>query len=223
MKYADLIQFDPIESVVELRSADKRERAESLVRNYVISDAMAERLTDVVFPQLQFHKPADNKGLMVVGNYGTGKSHLMAVLSAIAEHEDAVEALTNERVAEAAASVAGQFQVIRTELGSTQMRLRDFVCRELEAALDERGVTYQFPAYDKVGNHKGAFEDMMRAFEGEHRDQGLLLVVDELLDYLRTRSSQDLTLDLNFLREVGEVCRDSKFPLRRGSAGDPLR
>ena len=37
-------------------------------------------------------------------------------------------------------------------------------------------------------------------------DHGLLIVVDELLDYLRTRRDQELILDLNFLREVGESC-----------------
>ena len=36
-------------------------------------------------------------------------------------------------------------------------------------------------------------------------------MVDELLDYLRTRKDQELILDLNFLREVGEVCRDLRF------------
>ena len=38
-----------------------------------------------------------------------------------------------------------------------------------------------------------------------------LLVVDELLDYLRTRRDQELILDLNFLREVGEMCKDLRF------------
>jgi len=37
------------------------------------------------------------------------------------------------------------------------------------------------------------------------------VVVDELLDYLRTRKDQELILDLNFLREVGEVCKDLRF------------
>ena len=36
-------------------------------------------------------------------------------------------------------------------------------------------------------------------------------MVDELLDYLRTRKDQELILDLNFLREIGEVCKDLKF------------
>ena len=36
-------------------------------------------------------------------------------------------------------------------------------------------------------------------------------MVDELLDYLRSRKDQELILDLNFLREMGEVCKDLEF------------
>jgi chromosomal replication initiation ATPase DnaA len=86
VKYSDLIQFEPIETVVQLREADSAADARRLVETFVISDRMAELLSELVFPQLQFSKPADNKGILVVGNYGTGKSHLMAVVSAIAEH-----------------------------------------------------------------------------------------------------------------------------------------
>lgn len=82
MKYSDLIQFEPIETVVQLREADSATDARRLVETFVISDRMAELLSELVFPQLQYDKPADNKGILVVGNYGTGKSHLMAVVSA---------------------------------------------------------------------------------------------------------------------------------------------
>ena len=51
----------------------------------------------------------------------------------------------------------------------------------------------------------------MASFHQEFPDHGLLLVVDELLDYLRTRKDQELILDLNFLREIGEVCKDLRF------------
>jgi len=85
LKYGDLIQFEPIESVVQLRDADEVSAARQLVRTYVISEDMAEKLVNIVVPQLQFDQPTDNKGLMVVGNYGTGKSHLMSVISALAE------------------------------------------------------------------------------------------------------------------------------------------
>ena len=75
MKYGDLIQFEPIESVVQLRDADEAVAARQLVQTYVISEEMAEKLVNLVVPQLQFDQPMDNKGLLVVGNYGTGKSH----------------------------------------------------------------------------------------------------------------------------------------------------
>ena len=66
MKYGDLIQFDPIETVVQLRDADKTNAARQLVSTYVVSDEMADRIASLVIPQLQFEQPVDNKGILVV-------------------------------------------------------------------------------------------------------------------------------------------------------------
>ena len=216
MKYGDLIQFDPIESVVQLRDADKSSAAQVLVSTYVISDEMAERLTQLVIPQLQFDQPADNKGLLVVGNYGTGKSHLMSVISSLAADASLSEKLKNDDVRKAAAQIAGRFKVIRTEIGATTMSLRDILVAELEEHLEKLGVDYEFPEVGTVPNHKRAFEDMMAKFGEVFPEHGLLLVVDELLDYLRTRKDQELILDLNFLREIGEICKDLRFRFMAG-------
>jgi len=211
MKYGNLIQFDPIESVVQLRVADELTAAQQLVRTYVISDEMAEKIITLVFPQLQFDQPADNKGLLVVGNYGTGKSHLMSVISAIAENKELVNEVTNNKVAEAAPTIAGRFKVVRTEIGATTMSLRDILVAELEEHLGKMGVDFTFPDVGQISSSKRAFEDMMVAFHEKYPEQGLVLVVDELLDYLRSRKDQELILDLSFLREIGEVCRDLRF------------
>ncbi|MEA3639187.1 MAG: DUF6079 family protein [Lamprobacter sp.] len=216
MRYGDLIQFDPIETVVQLRDADKSSAAAQLVRSYVISDEMAERLRQLVFPQLQFDQPVDNKGLLVVGNYGTGKSHLMSVLSSLAADASLTPGLKNDGVRDAASQVAGRFKVIRTEIGATTMSLRDILVAELEEHLDKLGVEYVFPEAGTITSHKRAFEDMMAKFGEVFPKHGLLLVVDELLDYLRTRKDQELILDLNFLREVGEVCKDLRFRFMAG-------
>lgn len=211
MKYGDLIQFDPIETVVQIRDADELSAAQRLVSSYVMSDEMAERLAAVVFHQLQFERPADNKGIFVVGNYGTGKSHLMSVISAIAEHAELAPLLTNPHVAATVPSIAGKFKVVRTEIGATTMSLRDILVGQLEEHLATLGVDYTFPATSQVSSNKPAFEAMMAAFGERYPDQGLLLVVDELLDYLGTRKDQELILDLSFLREIGEVCKDLRF------------
>lgn len=216
MKYGDLIQFDPIESVVQLRDADKAAAARAFVQSYVISEEMAERLARLVMPQLQFDEPADNKGLLVVGNYGTGKSHMMSVISSIAGEAALLPELRHEGVREAAERIAGRFRVIRMEIGAVTMSLRDIVVQELERHLANFGVDYAFPSTGTITNHKPAFEDMMAAFDHACPGQGLLLVVDELLDYLGTRKDQDLLLDLNFMREIGEVCKDLRFRFMAG-------
>jgi len=216
MKYGDLIQFDPIESVVQLRDADKSNAAQHLVNTYVISEEMAERLTQLVIPQMQFDQPVDNKGLLVVGNYGTGKSHLMSVVSSLAADASLLEGLNHSGVRDAAGQIAGKFKVIRTEIGAITMSLRDLLVAELEENLEKIGVEYVFPDTGTITSHKRAFEDMMTKFGEVFPEHGLLLVVDELLDYLRTRKDQELILDLNFLREVGEICKDLRFRFMAG-------
>jgi len=211
MKYSDLIHFEPIETVVQLREADTESEARRLVETFVVSDRMTELLVDTLIPQLQFETPSDNKGLLIVGNYGTGKSHLMAVVSSVAEHADLAQRIKSARVADRAAQIAGRFKVIRAEIGSTTMSLRDIVCTVLEDKLARLGVKFEFPATKDRHENKSAFQEMMAAFQAVHSGRGLVLVIDELLDFLRSRKDQELSLDLTFLREIGEVCKGTRF------------
>ena len=68
----DLIQVDPIESVAQVRDADKSSDAYTLLNTCVISDAMAERLSQLIISQMQFDQPIDSKGLLLVGKRRTG-------------------------------------------------------------------------------------------------------------------------------------------------------
>src|SRR5260370_25888196 len=91
------------------------------------------------------------------------------------------------------------------------MPLRHIVCSVLEDGLARLGVTYAFPSTADRYENKSSFDEMMAAFQAVHHDNGLILVLDELLDYLRSRADQALSLDLSFLRELGEVCKGSRF------------
>ena len=48
MKYGDLVQFEQIESVIQLLDAGRPDEAKKLVTTYVISDDMAERIAQRV-------------------------------------------------------------------------------------------------------------------------------------------------------------------------------
>ena len=52
MRYGDTIRFDPIESVVQLRLANQGDEAMRLVKNYVISDEMADPTADRVLDRM---------------------------------------------------------------------------------------------------------------------------------------------------------------------------
>ena len=210
MRYSDLIQFEPIESVIQLLDANRPDEAKKLVSTYVMSDDMAERIAKLMIPQLSFDEAVDHTGVLVVGNYGTGKSHLMSVLSLVAEDAAYAQLIQHPKVAEAAETIAGKFKVHRIEI-SSQMSLRDIITQQLELFLEKNGVSYTFPPADRVTNNKAAFEEMMAAFAEVHPNQGILLVVDEFLDYLRSRRDHDLVLDLSFLREIGEVTKHLRF------------
>jgi hypothetical protein len=211
MKYNELIQFEPLETVIQFLDANNAASRERLVNAYVISDEMADRIDNIIFPQLQFDEPLDNKGILVVGNYGTGKSHLMAVISGIAEDASLLDSLKSEEVRKNADHVAGRFKVIRTEIGSTTRTLREVIIAELEIFLEDNGIDYKFPPTDGLNNHYEAFGKMMDAFDKKHPGKGLLFVVDELLDFLRQKNQQQLIFDLGFLREIGQICKDLRF------------
>jgi hypothetical protein len=213
MKYSDIINFNPIQTVIQLKDANDETKAKNLVESYVMSDEMAEKFNGGILEELQFDEVIDNKGVLIVGNYGTGKSHLMSLISAIANNADNLNYLGNKKFASYSEKIAGKFEVLRIEIGSVSNSLRNIVTGELERDLEKRGIKFEFPSADKITNNKEALIEMMYKFEDKYPDKGYLLVVDELLDYLRTRKEQELILDLNFLREVGEFIKDSRFRL----------
>ena len=211
MKYRDLITFQPIQSVKVLTEASALDQAKEDVHTFVISDRMLDLLRDVIVPNLRLDKPVDAKGIFIVANYGTGKTHLMSVISAVAEHTELLTEVTRGDAAETMQPLAGRYEVIRHEIGATTMSLRDIVCSRLETGLKQLGATYAFPPLSQVSGTKDSLQEMMAAFESVHPGSGLLFVLDELLDYLRGRKDAELNLDLRFLREVGEICRGTRF------------
>lgn len=209
--YGDLVQFEPLMEIKQLTLANQLDVARQDVATFVVSDDMRRALAGILVPHLRFDTGGAHKGLFMVATYGTGKTHLMSVVSAIAEHAELLADLADAEARDVLAPVAGQFRVVRMEIGTTTMALRDFVCDRLERELSDMGVAYHFPPMDQVPGTKDLLQEMMQAFQAVHPDHGLLFVLDELLDYLRSRRDLELIRDLAFLREVGEICQPTRF------------
>lgn len=211
MKYSDLISFNPIEDVIQLTTADDANRAKEYVKSYVMSDTMAVNLKSPVLDQLQMDEVVDNKGVLVVGNYGTGKSHLMSVISSIAKDADNLQYLQNKNFAKEMECIAGKFEVLRIEIGGVTMSLREILFGFIEDDFAARGIDFEVPDFDTVRDNKKLIRDMMMAFSTKYPDKGYLIVVDEFLSYLTSRDERQIVLDLEFFRALGEMCSKSKL------------
>jgi len=194
MKYSDLINFNPIESIIQINEADDKAKAISLTKSYVMSDDMAEKIERGIINELQLDEVVDNKGVLLVGNYGTGKSHLMSVISAVAADKENLQYLQNKKFAKDMERLAGRFEILRIEIGSTTMSLRNIILNKVEQDFKKRGLEFSFPKDGEIVNNKEVLENMLEIFSAKYSDKGYLIVVDEFLDYLGGRKEQEIKL-----------------------------
>lgn len=211
MKYSELISFNPIEDVIQLTTADDKNKAREYVKTYVMSDKMAESMQAPMIDQLQMDEVIDNKGVLIVGNYGTGKSHLMSVISSIATDIDNLQYLQNKKFAKDMECIAGKFEVLRIEIGGVTMSMREILFGFIQDDFEQRGIEFNVPDFSTVRDNKKLIKDMMMAFSAKYPDKGYLIVVDEFLSYLSSRDEREIVLDLEFFRALGEMCSKSKL------------
>ena len=131
MKYSELIHFEPITEVVKFSETHKSDYQNNLVKTFVFSETFKDHLIPLMVRNLDFTYSGESFGLQVVGNYGTGKSHLMSLVSLIAEHEQLIDLVQEEKPKKSLKAISGKFKVLRFELGGTES-LWDFVTFKIE-------------------------------------------------------------------------------------------
>lgn len=214
MKYKELIHFEPITSVVKLVNAGELAVAETLVKTFVFSKKIKEDMLEVIIKNLIPNASYETKGIQIVGSYGTGKSHLMALVSAIAENADLIKHLASDDIKQSFQKIAGQYKVLRFEIG-TDKPLKDIFFAQLERYLSKQKIDFAFDE-KSLDSWKVEISKMMAAFEGKFPKHHFLIVIDEMLEYLKGRRPAELNNDLMLLRQLGEACDNSRFKLMFG-------
>jgi hypothetical protein len=100
LRIGDLIHVPDVETVIDLSEVrdldpedpENRVTLENLGHSFVITDDIRDILT-IVFGYLD---RKEGRGFFVIGNYGTGKSHLLSVLGLTARYSWAQKALQNK-------------------------------------------------------------------------------------------------------------------------------
>ena len=214
MKYKELIHFEPITTIVKLVDSKDKKVAANLVKTFVFSGKIKEDLDEVIIKNLVPDPPYETKGIQIVGSYGTGKSHLMALVSAIAENENLLEHLATESLKKMFKKIAGKYKVLRFEIG-TDRPLKDIIFSQIERFLEKEKIEFTF---DETSNFswKELLQQMIGEFESKFPNKHFLIVIDEMLEYLKGRNPTELNNDLMLLRQLGEVCDNSRFKIMFG-------
>src|SRR5690554_4219485 len=210
MKYKELINFEPITEIVKFSRTKDSDYQKSLIKTFVFSDTFKDHLIPLMIRNLDFTESGESFGLQVVGNYGTGKSHLMSLVSLIAEDKSLLDLVNESKPKKDLSAIAGKFKVLRFKLGNTES-LWEVITYQIESYLKEIGLDFSFdghgpkPYFDKL-------QLMMAEFEEKFPDKGFMIVIDEMLAYLKGRSAADkLNQDLAVLQALGQACDKSKF------------
>lgn len=211
MKYKDLIQFEPISEVIKFARLAEADYRQSLVRNFVFSNAYASAIIPDICRNLDYTSSQETYGLQIVGNYGTGKSHLMSLFSLIAEDADYLPLVNDEKARKVLANIAGKYKIIRFELGNDD-ELWKIVCFQIDNSLKEFGVDYKLSSDISQDTYYNKLQRMMAHFEAKFPDKGLMVVIDEMLAYLKGRSDgAKINRDLAVLQALGQMSDHSRF------------
>lgn len=202
----DLIHFEEVEEVIKLR---KEEKAQEYVETYVISDSLRRNLLYM----LEILASPTHKSFNVVGNYGTGKSHFLFFVAALLEHPEMRALVRDGQVRSAAQKLERHYLVVKFELGAAaETPLRhiffDQVRRQL---LDSYDIEVRELDLATAYDNKRNVLDILADIKAVDPEAGLVVVVDEISDFLKQKPKETMAYDLALLRELGEVSQDSDF------------
>lgn len=211
MKYKDLIQFESVDEIIKFDKLNDGDYRDRLVKTFVFSHSFENFIIPRICRELDLDSTQETRGLQVVGNYGTGKSHLMSLFSIIAEDAHYLDFVNNQKAKECLEIIAGRYKVVRFEISGTDS-LWDMITYQIDKYLDKWGVEYSIYDDNRPVPYYEKLQKMLAAFEEKYPDKGFMFVIDEMLSYLQGHAQPHLLgSDLQVLQALGHMSDRTKF------------
>jgi hypothetical protein len=191
-RIADLVEVTAAETVVRLDGSPGR-------LDQLVLTGDVTRSLDAVLEAAQ--GPA-GAGFLLVGHFGSGKSHFLAALAELLSEPDRARGLRGwDARARGLAVAARRSLPVTVPLVEyrAEANLEDVAWRRAWQALDREP--------PPVASDRSAAWDGLLAAARDSGRSGLLLLIDELSEFLRAKRGPALTEDLRFLQFLGEWAR----------------
>jgi hypothetical protein len=190
-RIADLVEVTAAETVVRLDGAPGR------LDELVLTGDVTQSLMAV----LEAAQGPTGAGFLLVGHFGSGKSHFLAALAELLADPPAARCRGwDDRARELARSARPSLPVaVPLVEYRAEANLEDVTWRRAWSALDREP--------PPLGSDRTAAWAQVLAAARARNSHGLLLLVDELSEFLRAKRGPGLTEDLRFLQFLGEWAR----------------
>ena len=213
MKIRDLIEVPPVRTVIRLADLADSSLRRHLVETFIFTGEVTFTLANI----LEKVAGSQGKGFFVIGNFGSGKSHLLNVLSMIINDSEAREAFkascregyASENRLSDLLEQAAQKEPLVVEISlvehSNREYLEEIVLKEVSARLQAAAGSGVTSHLDIESLHRReAFAAIGQAIKELNRG-GLLLLFDELSEFLRSKENpRAYNEDVRFLQYLGE-------------------
>ena len=209
MQIKKLFNFEDIQQVVAIGNI---ENEQEMVEKFVISPNLKEDLFEFL-EYLKGNKPEKNTSVDVIGNYGTGKSHLLTFLSLILSNPEMVQYIQDEDLKKEFAAIDKEFLVVKYELPGQDKSLEDIFIYRVKKQLNEN---YDIDISDinvEEKDPKELVEEILLKIKEKYPNKGLIVIFDEYSDFLKSKESYKQNRDLQFTRQIAECSKNQDFIL----------
>ncbi|MBD3340093.1 MAG: BREX-3 system P-loop-containing protein BrxF [Candidatus Lokiarchaeota archaeon] len=200
-----LFNFKEIKDVIDIDSDLKEVNSqEEIVRSYIISDSLENQIIEFF---INLEKP-NHKAIKVIGNYGSGKSHLIAFLISLVNNLELVDVVKNEAIRSAVRKIDRKFLTVQFELMPGAIELQTWFFREIAKQLKFK-YNLDIPQFNfrKDINPKENIHAILEIIKKQDPSIGLFVVIDEISDFLTQKQPDLMNRDIQFLRIIGQVCQ----------------
>lgn len=212
MKIRELFDFEYIQRVIKIGEIkDEKE----MVERFVISPNLEEDILEFL-EYLKGNRKEDNISINIIGNYGTGKSHLLAFISLIFSKPELIEYIQSERIKNEFENLNREFLVVKYELPAIKYKslASIFFYRVKKQLKENYGIELRsMDLEEDEKDSKELIEEILLKIKEKYPTHGLIVIFDEFSDFIKQKSSADRQFDLMFARQLAESSIDSDFIL----------
>jgi len=198
-----LLTFNTIKDVIDIDSdLDTEDKMKEIISSYEVSDSLQKQILSF-FENLE--SPI-HKAVKIIGNYGSGKSHLIAFLVSIISRPDLSEFIKNSQI-KLKANYKRNYKIIQFELLSGNVDMSAWFYYKVREQLSAK-YNIEIPKFGKDDfDHKKNLSDIMNLVKQNDPISCLLVVMDEVSDFIAQKETYLIRRDFGFLREVAQFCQ----------------